>query len=204
MNADSDYRWLNVSPDYYPELKRFECAQPVPAKTVQDTFKRYAEQDDEADFINLFESEGGCIYWRYALEVQDFIQKVNYDLDFQYQWADICVERTRDAHRVGRIYGVVCFALDLADDDFGEDRGFIAYIARANAVSQCGMGEVLLNHACQKIQQQCEGRSNPLSIMARIHPENIPSKSMFARRGFEDYGVDPVATQYHQWVWFVK
>ena len=58
MNADSDYRWLNVSPDYYPELKRFECAQPVPANTVQDTFKRYAEQDDEADFINLFESEG--------------------------------------------------------------------------------------------------------------------------------------------------
>lgn len=202
MNADSDYRWLNVSPDYYPELKRFECAQPVSTEAYQAAFKRYVNQDDEVGFVSLFESESGRIYWRHALEVQHFIQGVNYDLDFQHQWADICVERIRDAHKVGSIYGFVCFALDLAENDFDEDRGFIAYIARSNSVSRCGVGKMLLDHACRRIQRQCENRSNRLSIMARIHPENTPSRTMFAQHGFKDFGTDPDATRYHRWVWF--
>lgn len=200
MSADSDYRWLSASPDYYPELKAFSCATPVGGGDYNAAYEKYVSLDDEVGFTSLFTTEDGLIYWRYELEVQKFIRNVQYDLDFQHQWVDLCVGQSHDPLKLGTIYGFVCFAVDLAVDEHEVNAGYVAYIARSGDTAGCGMGPMLLDHACKRIQKQCRQNDNPLIISARIHPENTRSIALFQRHGFEDRGVDPEATAYHRWL----
>lgn len=200
MSADDDYRWRSASPDYYPDLKKFQCADPVSPEAYRETYDRYAALDDEVGFIDLFRTKNGSIYWNYELEVQNFIQGVDYDLDFQHQWADICITKPHKVDELGKIFGFVYYALDFAEKPIENNVGYIGYIARASDAAGCKIGSMLLRHACAKIIGHCSVNSNDLLIVARINPENTNSQNLFFENGFVDYGVDPDATDYHKWV----
>lgn len=184
MNADADYRWIELNPDYHSRLQRFECAEQHDwlAPAGVDVVKKH-----------------GKYYYEYEWEVQSVIRSMT-NWNKRSEWIDICVSTSTDHDGFERLYAFVWYGVIGGKKDDANGTYMIGYIARDNSLSGCKFGDKALEHALSVIEDNHRKTGREHVVGARIDPQNRHSMDLFARHGFDDYGPDPDATQYHRWL----
>ena len=182
MTAESDYRWLDVSPDYRGRLQEFECAVPLDG------------------FFDGAVKRHGSYYWPWELEVQNTIRNFRKCTERDSQWAHIMVSPNSEG--ADCIWSFVWFGIVGGTRNDSNGDYVIGYIARALGVFRSGYGDATLKHALRVLKEDHARTGREDAIGARIDPRNTASMSLFARNGFVDAGPDPEATEYHRWIRF--
>lgn len=186
MHADTDYRWIELSRDYRGRLEQFECAKPY---------------DTPIGLHAPYVRKHGKYYFEYEWEVQSTIRSMR-TWDRQKQWVELCVSKSTDGNRLERLYAFVWFGVIGGRKIDANGTYMIGYIARENCLDGCRFGDRALNHALAIINENHVKTGREHVVAARIDPQNKASGELFRRHGFEDYGVDPEATDYHRWLKF--
>lgn len=178
----SDFKWREVSPDYYGRLQQFECAAPLGGFSMGAVMKhrRY--------------------YWPWQLEVQNMIRSFRKP-DPACQWAHICcVPGKNDSDE--RVMAFVWFGIIDGAKTNAAGTYMVGYIARALDANGCRFGDLALRHALHVMREDQLASGRDDTIGARIDPRNDQSIALFTRNGFIDAGVDPYAEDYHRFVRF--
>ncbi|MBT1179634.1 hypothetical protein [Bifidobacterium vespertilionis] len=181
MRSGNDFRWVEVSPDYWGRMQGFECARPL---------------DDPFEGA---ERRHGRYYRPWELEVQSTVRRFR-KCDPASQWADLCV--SADANGDERIWAFVWYGIIGGRKTNADGTYMIGYIARALSASGCRIGDAALSHALRVLRADHEATGRDPVVGARIDPSNGASGALFSRHGFVDAGVDPEATEYHRWLRF--
>ena len=180
MTAESDCRWLDVSPDYYGRLQVFECAVPKDGVSVGYRTR-----------VSGHTVKHSRLYPDWQLEVENFIRGFRKVPDPGSQWAHICVDEDREGNE--RICSFVFFGFQNVSSDEKSGGYIIGYIARAIVARGCHFGDFTLRHAlgvCEEDSRK-RGLANP-PVFALIDWRNKESMALFERHGFIDDGPDAV------------
>lgn len=134
MTTDRDFRWCEVSHDYYSRLHQFECA--VPKDGVSDARHTYIEG---------YEARHNKLYPVWQLEVQSAIRDFRKPSNPRSQWAHICVQP--DGKGNDRIRSFVWFGIENGTKKDNNGMYIIGYIARSLDAKGCYFGDFTLKHA---------------------------------------------------------
>lgn len=187
MTTDRDFRWCEVSHDYYSRLHQFECA--VPKDGVSDARHTYIEG---------YEARHNKLYPVWQLEVQSAIRDFRKPSNPRSQWAHICVQP--DGKGNDRIRSFVWFGIENVTKKDNNGMYIIGYIARSLDAKGCYFGDFTLKHALRICRDDHAKTGRRPYVGVRIDPRNSESIRLFERNGFEDTGPDPEAVEYHRYV----
>jgi ribosomal protein S18 acetylase RimI-like enzyme len=175
-----DYRWRDVSPDYYGRLQQFECAK------------------GENEFFLGAVHKHGLYFKEWELEVQSLIRNFHKPNPSK-EWAHLCV-KTGTARKPEVIYSFVWFGIVGGKKTDSEGVYTIGYIARSLEAFDCHFGDMTLRHAITIIEEDCSKTGRDPFIGTEINTHNQASIKLFSRNGFDDMGETENDPSYHRWV----
>lgn len=138
MKRRSDFRWIDVSPDYRSRLQQFECAE-----ELEEYYQGAVPKNHK-------------YYHAYELEVQNVIRNFR-SYDATCQWAQIAV--MPDTNQDERILAFVWFGILDGTKTDSDGQYIIGYIARSLEAKDCKMGREALWRALQVLKKDYEDSS---------------------------------------------